>query len=147
MIFRVIAVHSQIYNNLCISQDREINMSCPMLEDNNRLCVSKFIEVINIDSLDICKSDDYKTGCPVYRIVVEKQNHCSFFKNCFRRYITRMDDLKSFYPDWDKRRQQYLSNYCFSDNGRTNCAIFKLLNEGEENIPSDLAPDGDILMD
>ena len=57
-----------------------------------------------------------------------------------------MDDLKSFYPDWDKRRQQYLSNYCFSGNGRRNCAIYKLFKEGKENIPRDLAPDGDKLM-
>lgn len=118
-------------------------MSCPLFVDFTRECLEKYPEIINISSYDICQSNTHDKLCPLYMILVEKKKPCEFFQKCFKQFIEKEDFLQSKVPGGHTLfREKELQMFCFNEQNRTNCKIYQLFNEGNDDIPLDLIPSG-----
>jgi len=126
--------NSEIYNIRFVTLNGDIDMSCPLFEDSTRRCRTRFNDIIQINSYDICELDGYKK-CPFYRVINEIDVCCKYVEACMS---LRLKDTGGSVPY--EAMVQVGEIYCFTANN-VNCAVYKLREAGKD-VPIDISPDG-----
>ena len=115
-------------------------MSCPLFVDYTRTCISNFKTLVEFTDYSFCESEGYK-DCIFYRSIKEPTKRCKFSERCIGLHMNMpTDDFKLDIHGLNEMGKYY----CFNDN-RTNCAIYKKFEAGEEVSPF-LHPDGSLVQ-
>jgi hypothetical protein len=113
-------------------------MSCPLFQDNIRICEDKFPHLLQDVSLDYCQSDEYSI-CPFYRILEKNQPYCKNIEEC-GHHLHRLNSVVHHNTDTFKKIKHLVFNYCLSEK-KDECARLKKIVNGD-NVPNDLLQDG-----
>jgi hypothetical protein len=117
-------------------------MSCPYYEDLTRTCIQYFPRVVQHSNFTVCESDNY-LNCLAY-IALQSGFRCKYQNLCLEDLVLNVPLLAKFLIEDDRTIQLFKSmaeKYCSSEQNHSNCACFKLLEQGI-HPPVELLPDG-----
>jgi hypothetical protein len=117
-------------------------MGCPFYKDFTRECITHFPYIKNNQSFTTCESENYH-NCLVF-IVLGKNFRCKYLERCVDNAIKNIPLLVKYFVDDDKTIKifkEIAEKYCGSELKHTQCANFKLFEQGIQP-PLDLLPDG-----
>jgi hypothetical protein len=117
-------------------------MSCPYYQDFTRTCIQYFPKVVQHSDFSVCDSEDH-SDCLAF-IALNAGFRCKYQNQCLEDLILNQPILAKLFIEDDRTIQffkQMTQKYCSSEQNHTNCACFRLWEQGI-HPPVELLPDG-----